>query len=85
MSYEEFTPQAGTHITNTGGIEVMLSEDGAGIFYRYTSGGDEPGEIKEAEVQYFDQDTDGEIFEETRPGFETDHKCRFYLDEMIRF
>lgn len=80
-----FIPHAATHITNTGGIEIMLNESNDGVFYRYSFGGSEPEEINEAEIEYFYEDTDGEVFEEGRPGFETNQNYRFYLDEMIKY
>lgn len=55
MTTKEFMAHGYTHISNTGGIEIMFNRSQDAVYYRFVYGQDEEPEILEAEIQYDDE------------------------------
>lgn len=78
----KFEPQAGAHISNTGGIEIMLNNSCDGLYYRINYGQDlSKAAIIEAEIET-SQDEENE--EETISFF-MQGQIKWNLNEFIKF
>lgn len=81
----EWKPDGGMALSNTGGIEIKIVDSGDGVEYRYT------GEIipkgAEIEFEHIDEEDDPDMYEYTggvREYFEDENENRYYLDEFMR-
>ena len=76
-----FKCHAATHISNTGGIEIMLTKDNEGVYFRILYGQDpDTAEIHEADLMYIDSDQDPE---QTEPYF-LHGETTWYLNKFMR-
>jgi hypothetical protein len=78
MTYNEFKAHASTHISNTGGIEIMIHPSGDGLYYRFVPDRDE--EVFEAEIQYKDDEDDPN----NTIAYFMHGECEYRLDEFMR-
>jgi len=74
MEKHEFKAQAYLSISNTGGIEIMVSNET--VYYRYSYGNDDE-EILESNLEY-----DGE---DCRPYFKHTDGEVYWIDEFMRY
>ena len=75
--FEDWKPQGGMTLTNTGGIELKINDSGDGVEYRY-SGETIP---RGAEIQYgyvYDEDQEDSFFEDN-------HGNKYELSNFMRY